>query len=179
MNKVQKELQNMTEQGNESKASDVSDRKKMKHELLLLCRFLSISATLSVMTVLLIVVGILYTLFDTPIFEPYAIALMGLFLPLYLNHRESLGQKKNSDTGLSFLFDRYHYSKESFFSYRISYYCCCGLLFVWYLVLHSPLEFCGLSVPLLFLAGTLFFYPCLTYILYWILHHRLMNGELG
>jgi len=150
-----------------------------KQQLLLLCRFLAVSACCRIMLVLLACTGFLLTLLHKTQFAPYGIALICLLLPSFLNNSASPKTKKeNSDRPLSVLFRRYHYSLSAFTGYRITLLVCMLLLLIWHKIQTPPLTLLGASLPLLYLALCLALSTILGRILFFLFHHRLMNGTL-
>lgn len=152
---------------------------EQRQHLLVLCRFLSARICYRFMLLLLSVTGLFFTLSGRSQFAPYGIALVCLILPAFLTGSSSENTKKeNSDSTLSVLYKRYHYSPSYFTAYRITLILCMLLLFVWHKIQLLPITLCGISVALLYLALSLALYPILSRILYLIFHRRLMNGIL-
>lgn len=154
------------------------EKRTLRLELISICRFLSLRLTLYMLDLFLFVSGLLFSLNKDPQFTPYSIALITALIPFFLDAKIPEKEKKNSSSDLSVLSDRCCYSPISAFHHRIAYYSCCVLLLIWHLLQKIPIEFCGISLPLLFLALGLAVYPICTYILYLFFHHRLMSGDL-
>lgn len=156
-----------------------TDHKDNKRQLLLLCRFLGVTATCRLMLFLLSGTGILLVLLNKTQFAPFGIAVFCLVLPSFLNGSSASETKKeNSDRPLSFLFRQYHYSLSNYTAYRITLFICMLLLLIWHKTLTTPILFFGVSLPLLFLALCLALSTILSRILFFCFHHRLMNGTL-
>ena len=162
---------------NESRKNDASVTQR--RQLFALCRFLSARLSYRFMLVLMTATGVLLTLLGRTQFAPYGIALLCLILPSFLQGSVKVStQKENSDTLMTVLYKRYHYSPVLFTTYRITLLLCMLLLFVWYRVQQTPLTLFGISVPLLFLALCLALYPILSRLLFLLFHRRLMNGTV-
>ena len=162
---------------NESRKNDASATQR--RQLFALCRFLSARSSYRFLLVLMTATGILLTAFQRTQFAPYGIALLCLILPSFLQGSvKDSTQKENSDTHMTELYKRYHYSPVLFTSYRITLLLCLLLLLVWHRVQQTPLTLFGISVPLLYLALFLALYPILSRVLFFLFHHRLMNGTM-
>lgn len=161
-----------------SNKEQLIQRRKKRQELLVICRFLSLRTTHFLLAALLFLCGLLFSLEKDPQFPPYSIALFTIMVPFVLDAAIPEKEKKNSSSGLSVLADRCCYSPASAFHHRIAYYSCCVLLLLWHMLQKTPLEFCGISIPLLFLAIALAVYPVLSYLFYLLFHFRLMSGDL-
>ena len=143
-----------------------------------LCRFLAARLCYRFSLLLLFGTGILLSLCHRSQFAPYGIALLCLLLPLYINSAAEQTKKENSDSALSVLYKRYHYSPVSFSNYRHMQSLCILLLIVWH-GLQSPAVTLGrISLPLLYAAILLAGYPLLSRVLTFIFHRRLMNGTM-
>ena len=148
-----------------------------RQPLLILCRFLAIRISYRFMLVLLSATGLILTIQQRTLFAPYGIALVCLILPAFLS--DSVQKKKeNSDTPLSALYKRYHYSPITYVTNRIALLLCMLLLLSWHMLQHTPLTLFGISLPLLYLALCLILCPVLSRILFFIFHCRLMNGTM-
>lgn len=153
--------------------------KNQKQTLFSLCRFLSLRLMYRSMLILLFVTGIVLSLIHRAQFAPYGIAVVYLLLPSFINFSaDTSAKKENNDTPLSILCNKYHYSPSALFSYRISYFLCSLLLFIWHLIQTPVLYLGGLSLPLFYLILNLALFPIISRILFWNLHHRLMEGRL-
>ena len=143
-----------------------------------LCRFLAARLCYRFSLLLLFGTGIVLSLFQRSQFAPYGIALLCLLFPLYINSSTERAKKENSDSVLSVLYKRYHYSPVSFLNYRRMQSLCILLLIVWH-SLQSPAITLGyISLPLLYAAILLAGYPVLSRILTFIFHRRLMSGTM-
>ncbi len=152
---------------------------EQRQSLLTLCRFLAIRLSYRALLILLAATGVSLSLSQQSQFAPYGIALFCLLLPLYLNDTVKAETKKeNSDSPLSVLYRRYHYSPVTFLTYRITLLLCLLLLLIWHIVQPAPPMLFGISLPLLYLASGLALYPLLSRILFFLFHHRLMRGLL-
>ncbi len=152
---------------------------QQRRTLLLLCRFLGLGILYRFMPVLLSVTGIFLTLTHRTQFAPYGISLLCLLIPSFLNNSpDKQTKKENSDTSLSVLYKRYHYSPSAFSGYRITILLCEILLIFWHILQNPVLTVCGFSLPLLYLAVCLALYPVLSHILFRHFHRKLMNGSL-
>jgi len=143
-----------------------------------LCRFLAARFFSRFSVLLLFSTGIVLSLCHKSQFAPYGIPLMCLLLPLYLNSASEQTKKENSDSALSVLYKRYHYSPVSFSTYRRMHSLCILLLIVWHSLQSPVLTLFGLSLPLLYAAILLAGYPVLSRILIFVFHRRLMNGSV-
>lgn len=153
--------------------------KEQRQALLILCRFLSLRLLHRFMLILLSATGILLSLMNRPQFAPYGIAVLCLVLPPFINGSYANGpEKENSAAPLSVLYGRYRYSPAAFLSYRISFLLCSLLLFFWHFLQKPEFLLSGISLPLLYLAVVLAFYPVAGRLLFLYFHHRLMNGSL-
>ena len=147
--------------------------------LFTLCRFLSARFLYRFMLLLLSGIGILLSILGRTQFAPYGICVVCLLLPSFLHDSLEKKQKKeNSDSPLFYLYKQYRYSPVLFAEYRISLTICAVMLFIWYLLQPSALRLLGLSVPLLCTLLCLALYPLVSRILFFRLHHRMMNGIL-
>ncbi len=153
------------------------DSKKQRQALLFLCRFLALRLLHKVMLVLLSVTGLILSLLDRTQFAPYGIAILCLLLPSFICGSSSGTEKKGGDAPLSDLYDQYHCSPVAFFSYRITFLLCSFLLLFWHFLPNTPLLLRA-SLPLIYLAINLGFYPVTSLFLFWYCHRRLMDGGL-
>lgn len=161
------------------KRKNKTESAENKQQLLLLCRFLAVSVCYRIMLLLLTATGILFTALHKTQFSPYGIALICLILPSFLGgSAASETQKENSDAPLSILFRRYHYSLSAHTGYRITLFICMLLLLIWHKIQTPALIVFGTSLPLLYLALCLALSTILSRILFFVFHHRLMNGTL-
>lgn len=150
-----------------------------RQPLLTLCRFLALRITYRFMILLLFATGLFLTVQQHILFAPYGIALVCLLLPAFLSDSVTPPKKtENSDTPLSALYKRYHYSPVTFVTNRITLLLCMLLLLVWHMLQHSPITLFGMSLPLFYLALCLILCPVLSRILFFIFHRRLMNGTM-
>ena len=155
--------------------TDFSAQKR--RSLLTLCRFLALRTTYYTLLIMLTATGILLTALSLSQFAPYGIALLCLLLPSFLHDSlEKRAKKENSDSPLSFLYKRYHYSPVSYASYRISVTVGMLLLLPWHRLQNVPFTVFGISIPLLYLFLCLTLPLILSRILFLRFHHRLMNG---
>ena len=162
----------MTEQEKSSSAQSVDC------SLSTLCRFLSARLCYRFSLLLLFGTGIVLSLCQRSQFAPYGIALLCLILPLYFNSAAEQTKKENSDSALSVLYKRYHYSPVSFLNYRRMQSLCILLLIVWHSLQSPSITLGYLSLPLLYAAVLLAGYPILSRILTFIFHRRLMSGTM-
>lgn len=146
--------------------------------LSVLCRFLAARFFYRFSLLLLFGTGIVLSLSHRSQFAPYGIPLMCLLLPLYLNSASEQTKKENSDSALSVLYKRYHYSPVSFSTYRRMHSLCILLLFVWNCLQAPIIAPLPISLPLLYAAILLAGYPILSRILTFVFHRRLMNGTM-
>ncbi len=162
----------MTEQEN-SLSAQSADR-----SLSTLCRFLAARLCYRFALLLLFGTGIVLSLCQKSQFAPYGIALLCLLLPLYINSSSEQTKKENSDSALSVMYKRYHYSPVAFLSYRRMQSLCVLLLIVWHSLQTPEVTVFRISLPLLYAAILLAGYPILSRVLTFIFHRRLMNGTM-
>lgn len=162
------------------KNSQTNDAAFQNRRLLFnLCRFLALRISYRFMLFLLTVTGLFLTVLSRTLFAPYGIALLCLLLPVFLSDSvKAQKETENSDTPLSVLYKRYHYSPVMLTTYRITLLLCMLLLFVWHKVQTLPILLFGISLPLLYLAFALALTPVLSRLLFFFFHRRLMNGSL-
>ena len=162
---------------NDSHKTDASATQRQL--LFALCRFLSARFSYRFMLLLTATTGVFLTLLGRTQFAPYGIALLCLILPSFLQDSViNRTQKENSDTLMSALYKRYHYSPVLFTTYRITLLLCALLLFTWHRILQVPLTLFNISIPLLYLVLCLALYPVLSRVFFFLLHRRLMNGSM-
>lgn len=158
---------------NSSLSEQTTDR-----SLSILCRFLAARFFYRFLLLLLFGTGIVLSLCQKSQFAPYGIALVCLLLPLYMNSASEQAKKENSDSALSVLYKRYHYSPASFLSYRRMQSLCILLLFVWHGIQSPALTLFRIPLPLLYAVILLAGYPLLSRVLTFMFHRRLMNGTM-
>lgn len=154
------------------------NNKKQRQALFLLCRFLTLRLLHKIMLVLLFSTGLVLSFSDRTQFAPYGIAVICLLLPSFICGASSDTEKKGGDAPLSSLYHRYRCSHAAFFSYHITFLLCSLLLLCWHFLQKTPLLLLGASLPLIYLALNLAFYPLVSYVLFWYCHRRLMDGSL-
>ncbi len=158
---------------NRSLSEHTADR-----SLSILCRFLAARIFYRFSVLLLFATGLILSLFSIHLFAPYCIALLCLLLPLFVTEPSEEQKNENSDSALSVLYKRYHYSPVSFLNYRRMQSLCILLLIVWHSLQSPAITLFRISLPLLYAAILLAGYPILSRILTFIFHRRLMNGTM-